>query len=130
MSRAEARALVGFCGQLPVGLCGLEAGGRWLTFSSRGQVRVLVLNFRVRVMREARMIIGKSGAGASNGHGKVWEITKAVANRKREGVSGGNFSQNVFQDALAPRDVYLYIIYDGKVSWTHTGFKVKQVFLL
>lgn len=72
-------------------------------------------------MREAKMIIGKWGAGASNGHGKVWEITKAVADRKREGVSGGNFSQNVFQDAPAPGDVYLCITYDGKVSWNALG---------
>lgn len=60
----------------------------------------------------------------------MWEIAKAIADRTWEGVPRGAFSQNVFQDTLAPRDIDLYLIHDGKVSWPHTEFKVKKVFLL
>lgn len=59
------------------------------------------------------MIIGKAGAGASNGDGNVWEIAKAIADRTWEGVPGGNYSRTVFQDTLAPWDIDLYVTCEG-----------------
>lgn len=101
-----------YYGQLIVGLCSLEAGGRRLTIRNPGQVRVSVHNLRAGVVRATKMIMGDVRSRCQSW---IWEIAKAIADKTWEGFPGATFPKCV-SVILAPWDVYLYIVCSGKFS--------------